>query len=129
QTIRIGIAGCGQRLATIARHLLNDTSLARQLEISALFDPSASAMEALRDKVAPQAEMYPDFQTFLAKSGVDWVMIGSWNCAHADQIVAALDAAKHVFAEKPLATTLEDCLRIKAALEGARDRQFFFGLV
>jgi predicted dehydrogenase len=56
-------------------------------------------------------------------------MVGSWNCFHADQIVAAMQAGKHVFAEKPLATTLEDCLRIRAAWQAAGDREFFFGLV
>lgn len=55
-------------------------------------------------------------------------MVGSWNCFHATHIIAALDAGKHVFSEKPLATNLEDCRSIEAAVQRS-DKMFSFGLV
>ncbi|HSI86120.1 MAG: Gfo/Idh/MocA family protein [Candidatus Methylacidiphilales bacterium] len=127
-TIKIGVIGCGQRLLTVARNLFQDNPLSLRLKITALYDPLPEAVETIRSEVAPDARSFPDVQSLLA-SDVDWVMVGSWNCFHADQIIAALQAGKHVFAEKPLATTLEDCVRINEALKAAGDREFFFGLV
>jgi predicted dehydrogenase len=43
---------------------------------------------------------------------IDLVLILSRNQHHADQAVAALNARKHVFVEKPMALTEDDCRRI-----------------
>ncbi len=50
---------------------------------------------------------------------MQYVMIGSWNCFHAEQAIAALEAGKPLFCEKPLATTLEDGLAIARAQAAA----------
>ena len=129
QKIRIGVIGCGNRLRCVARLLVSGTAQASRLQVTALHDPSPDAMAVARKEFAPDAKEFSSVESLLAQGDVDWVMVGSWNCFHADQVVAALKAGKHVFAEKPLATTLDDCLRIQAALRDAGDRRFFFGLV
>jgi hypothetical protein len=48
-------------------------------------------------------------------AGVDWVLIGSKNYLHKEHCVAAFRAKKHVFCEKPLAITLDDCKEIMDA--------------
>lgn len=126
--LRIGLIGCGQRPRTVARHLLADAQ-AKSLAITALFDPLPAAVELAQREIAPEAKVHPTLESLLADSGVDWVMIGSWNCFHADQVVAALKAGKDIFCEKPLATSLEDCVRLRSALAAAPERKFFFGLV
>lgn len=130
EKIRIAMVGCGHRPRGVARLLLAQaTPAAERLEIVALCDPSPEAIAAAHAECAPGARVFADVESLLNESDADWVMIGSWNAFHADQIVAALKAGKHVFAEKPLAITLDDCLRIQAALREAGDRRFFFGLV
>ncbi|UKI34912.1 MAG: Gfo/Idh/MocA family oxidoreductase [Lentisphaeria bacterium] len=47
--------------------------------------------------------------------GVDWVMVFSPNSCHRDHILAAFAAGKDVFAEKPLATTIDACKEISEA--------------
>lgn len=42
-------------------------------------------------------------------------MIASWNDAHKEQTVAAFKAGKHVFCQKPLATSLKDCVAMYKA--------------
>lgn len=39
-------------------------------------------------------------------------MVFSPNAFHHDHILAAFKATKHVFAEKPLATSIDDCVDI-----------------
>lgn len=129
EKIKIGVIGCGLRVDYgVLANIIAGKSKDR-LEITALFDPSAASIERIRSSVAPNAKAYASEAELLEKSGVDWVVIGSWNCFHADQVIAAVQAGKHVFCEKPLATNIEDCIRIQEALKAAPDRQFFFGLV
>lgn len=48
----------------------------------------------------------------VADKNADWVMVFSPNCYHKEHIIAAFEAGKNVFSEKPLATTIEDCKAI-----------------
>jgi len=57
----------------------------------------------------------------LAHPGLDAVFLVTPTTMHADQIIAALKAGKHVFSEKPLALDLADCLRVEE--EAARHPQ------
>jgi len=126
-TIRIGLIGCGGRIRGVAKHLLNSPQGGR-LAITAMFDPDTRSIEETKHYLGIEATTYASVEALLRDSGVDWVMIGSWNCFHVEQAVAALAAGKHVFCEKPLATSLADSLRLRDAL-AATDRHFFFGLV
>ena len=50
---------------------------------------------------------------------VDIVSIATSHSSHAELAVAACQAGKHLFLEKPMAMTTADCLRIHAAMEAA----------
>ncbi len=60
-----------------------------------------------------------DYGEILGDPEIDAVLIASRNQHHAAQTVAALEAGKHVFVEKPLALTLEECRRVHRALAGS----------
>lgn len=49
----------------------------------------------------------------LADPDVDTVVIATRHNAHAQQVIAALEAGKHVFCEKPLCLTLDELARIE----------------
>ena len=53
---------------------------------------------------------------------IDVVSIATAHDSHADLAIAALQAGKHLFLEKPMAMTSADCLRIEAA-RAAADRR------
>ena len=98
------------------------------IEISDLYDPDPGSVAASRE-LAPGAVCHSSVRELLGSSGAEWVAIGSPNSEHAWQVAAALDAGRHVFCEKPLATSVEDCKRIRDAVRRNPDRIIFFGLV
>lgn len=57
------------------------------------------------------------YEDLLDDPKIDIIYICTPNSQHADQAVAALEAGKHVFVEKPMVTTLEDCRRLVEAVD------------
>jgi predicted dehydrogenase len=60
-----------------------------------------------------------DYRWLLERADVDAVCICTPSEQHAGIALDALDAGKHVFVEKPIATALEEGLRMAAAARGA----------
>ncbi len=56
-------------------------------------------------------------EDMLALPELDAVSVCTWNSAHAECAIAALEAGKHVLCEKPMATNAEDARRMKEAAE------------
>lgn len=61
------------------------------------------------------AKFYPDIQAVLANESVDAVAVATPDHLHREPVLAALQAGKHVFMEKPLATTRDDARAIASA--------------
>lgn len=122
--VRIGVIGLGARMKQVLEHLL---PLDERLHLAAVCDPRPAALTDA-SRLSADVKHVADFRELASDASLDWVFVGSWNCFHADHVIAAMEAGKHVFCEKPLATTFEDCLRIRDAVARS-DRQFFFGFV
>lgn len=58
-----------------------------------------------------------DNRIMLDDPDLDAILITTRHDAHANQVIEALEAGKHVFVEKPLALTHEDLDRVEAAYE------------
>jgi len=121
--IGIGIIGCGGRLRGLSKMVIDYSD---QVEIVALADPNPASLAAAKQELNVQARTYATHEQLLADPGVQWVMIGSWNCFHREHTLAAFAAGKHVFCEKPLATSIDDCLAMRQSWR-ASDRQFVIG--
>ena len=63
---------------------------------------------------------YTDYKQLLADPEIDSVSITTMWDQHAEPTLAALAAGKHVFLEKPMASTVEDCRRIVDAARSSR---------
>lgn len=58
-----------------------------------------------------------DWRKLINRDDIDVVDIATPNHTHAEMAIAALEAGKHVICEKPLAMTLEEAKRMKAAAD------------
>lgn len=65
------------------------------------------------------AKSYDDYHQLLADPEVEAVSVTTWPAAHAEPVIAAARAGKHVLCEKPIAPTLEEADAMVAAAESA----------
>ncbi|MEZ6070294.1 MAG: bi-domain-containing oxidoreductase [Pirellulales bacterium] len=68
-----------------------------------------------------------DYETILRDDSINTVFITTRHHQHAPMAVAALEAGKHVFVEKPAAIDRAGLARVRAAVAAAGDRQYTVG--
>jgi predicted dehydrogenase len=78
-------------------------------------DVNPDYLESFRSANGTKPFTTTDYRELLARSDVDAVAVTSPDYCHEEHAVAALEAGKHVFCEKPLAITIEGCDRILEA--------------
>ncbi|HYW86623.1 MAG TPA: Gfo/Idh/MocA family oxidoreductase [Chloroflexota bacterium] len=112
-TLGVAVFGAGRAGASHARALagIADT------ELIAVFDADAARAAAFAETHGCHA--FTDLDALLRLPEVDLVTVALPNFLHEQATVAAASAGKHVFLEKPMADTLEECDRILAAVERA----------
>ena len=104
--IKIGAIGCGGMGLGIIKQLL---AVDERLQLTGIYDPNENSVKKTLEEIKPQPKVYDSYQNLVAEPEIDWVMIASWNNFHKEQTVAAFEAGKHVFCQKPLATNIDDC--------------------
>lgn len=77
-------------------------------------DPSPQALAELA-KVAPLDRLVSDYRELLDDRTIDVVDVCAPSALHAEIVIAALAAGKHVLCEKPMATSKADAAAILAA--------------
>ena len=123
--VAVGIAGLGRLGARHARMLATRVPEAALVAAcSPVGEERAWAAETLG-----VGATYPTFAELLAHPGLDAVVLATPTSEHATQIIAALDAGKHVFSEKPTSLSLEDCLRVEGAAAAHPGRVVLIGYV
>ena len=97
----------------------------------AVADPAPGAAASLIERVSPDARPYTDALELIADPNVEAVLVSTPASTHTDLVVAAAEAGKHVFCEKPMALTLEDadraigaCAANNVALQVGFNRRF-----
>ena len=115
-SLRIGIAGLG-RLGQ--RHARNLAFRVQGASLAAACSPVPAELAWARELGVER--LHADYAELLRDPSIDAVFLVTPTSLHADQIVAALRAGKHVFCEKPLSLDVGDCARVEQ--EAARHPQ------
>ncbi len=108
--IRYGIIGTGMMGCEHARYL---TMLPGAI-VSAIADPHEPSRIAAQAIVGPDVALHTDYREMLAAAPVDALVIATPNHTHRAVLEDVLPTGKHVLAEKPLCTTVEDCRAVTA---------------
>jgi len=113
--VKIGLIGAGRMGQVFAHHLAFSVA---EADFVALADADdATAQEAARRFGVAAA--YHDYHELLANPDIEAVVIATPTHTHPEVIAAAAKAGKHIFSEKPLALTLDECQAAIAAVETA----------
>ena len=111
--IGVGIIGCGGMGAALAQGLAGLDSA----QVVAAYDEAPERAKELAAKHGGKA--CASLGELLGDRGVQAVAVASPQVAHAANTVAAAKACKHVFCEKPMAVTLDQCDAMIAACADA----------
>ena len=114
ESVNIALVGCGKMgrgHATRAKEI-------PELSFMAYVDVvEAAAQQACGDFGG--SYYTTEFDRVLMDDGIDAVLIATHHDSHAPLSIRAAQAGKHIFLEKPMALTIEECLSIEEAVERA----------
>src|SRR6201997_5023486 len=108
--MRVGIIGCGN----ISDIYVRNAKLFRDIEMVACADINPAAAERLANKYSLREA---DVSTLLAADDIEIILNLTLPVTHAEVSRAAIAAGKHVYSEKPLATSLQDGVALMEAAE------------
>jgi len=123
--IRIGSVGLGRLGLQHAENIANRIVGAELIALCDVDEPKLN-------KVADQLEVpyrYTSFEKMLENKDIDAVVLVSPSALHSKQIADALASGKHVFSEKPLGTTIEQCKIAEKSVEAHPDLVFTLGFM
>ena len=117
---RIALIGTGSR----GQYHIHNLLLIPHARIVALcdcYEPNLQAAAAL----CPGAKLYRDYRKLLEDKDIDGVIISTPLGSHAAITLDALSAGKHVFSEKAMARTLDECKAVYDAYRKS-DKVLYF---
>ena len=103
--IRVCLIGCGRAGMIHARSYAGRVQGA---ELIAMCDPVEAGLKAALEEI-PVKYSYTDYREALKNDEIDAVVVVTPTQFHRDIVVAAAEAGKHVFCEKPMASSPEEC--------------------
>ncbi len=97
------------------RLLLDSVEKSSSLGFGGVFSRSAENRQEIINEYGGKS--YDSYEAFLKDSEIEGVLLPTPHFLHHPQAMAAMNAGKHVFVEKPMANTVEECEELKALAE------------
>ncbi len=120
-TLNVGVIGCkGMGFSDLSSLLkVRGTRCVAMCDVDAAVLAERAA--TITERTGGRPALYEDYRALLDNPDVDAVIIGTPDHWHCLQMIDACDAGKHVYVEKPLANSVEECERmIKAQTRHAK---------
>ncbi|MBL8171454.1 MAG: Gfo/Idh/MocA family oxidoreductase [Acidobacteria bacterium] len=123
-SLGLGIIGCGGRGNYDGGEFLNNTDV----RVTALMDVFEDRLQSTRANLSKQSEAkgrpaipeanlfkgHKSYEKLVQSKDVDLVLVTSPPYFHPEHLEAAVSAGKHVYLEKPVATDVTGCLKVKS---------------
>jgi myo-inositol 2-dehydrogenase/D-chiro-inositol 1-dehydrogenase/scyllo-inositol 2-dehydrogenase (NAD+) len=123
--VRICVVGMGRAGTLHAKNLLDQIP---QSELIAVVDSVPSQLQNAMSELKGKARGFTSLTEALEKVDFDAAIIATSTFAHAGLIEEAARGGKHIFCEKPLAVTLEECARVIEVVKSS-NMKFQIGFV
>lgn len=111
----VGVKGMG---GGHLRNLAGEMTQNDNVQVVAICDVWSKARAvACKNNNLPESAAYPHFDKMMAGAGkdIDAIVVATPDHWHAALSIAALQAGKHVYVEKPMTHTLEEAFKMQAA--------------
>ncbi|MCS7316604.1 MAG: Gfo/Idh/MocA family oxidoreductase [Bryobacterales bacterium] len=119
-TVRIAFVGTGNRGTYLLRTMLQIPGV-QVVAVCDIVEERAAKAAELVSQAGGSARVWTDFRKMLdEQKDIDAVVQATPDYTHRDVNIAILEVGKHLYAEKPLALTPEDCRMIVRAAEQAK---------
>ncbi|MDD2381398.1 MAG: Gfo/Idh/MocA family oxidoreductase [Mariniphaga sp.] len=117
EKVHVGLIGCRSMGFSDLQSFLKEGN---NVECIALCDVDSKILESRAADVEKLTKkrpaVYSDFRKMLENSEIDAVILGTPDHWHAHQMIMALESGKHVYVEKPMGHSIEECYAmVKAA--------------
>jgi predicted dehydrogenase len=109
--LRFALIGCGSFGKQLGRYLLEVG------KIGAVCDVDAARAKRTAEELGLDVPIDTDFRQTVGRDNLDAVAITAANFAHGEITLAAAQAGLHVFCEKAMARTTDECWRMVRACE------------
>ncbi|WP_020599099.1 Gfo/Idh/MocA family protein [Spirosoma panaciterrae] len=121
EKLQIGVIGCnGMGWSDLRSHLLqSDVECIAMADVDqSVLDKRAADVETMQHK---RPQLFKDYRKMLENKDLDAVIIGTPDHWHCMAMIDSLSAGKHVYCEKPLANSIEECnLMLGAAKKSSK---------
>ena len=118
--VRVAFIGTGNRGSYLLRNMLKVPGV----RVVAMCDIDPARVKAAVDAVTAAGgaapETYSEYRKLLDRKDIDAVVIATPVDLHKEMAVAALEVGKHVYCEKPMALTPEECRMVTNAAASAK---------
>lgn len=101
--IGVGIIGAG-RVSGGHAHAVQNVS---RTGLKAVAEVDKTKLEAFANKY--KCDAYQDYKELIARDDIQLVMVGLPHGVHGKFALDAAEAQKHIFMEKPMAISVEEC--------------------
>lgn len=113
--LRIGLIGAWGLRGKLAKYAEDQFD---EVSVVGAADINEASLQAFREYYGDHTFLTDNYRELLDRSDIDAVFIITPDYCHEEQTIAALQAGKHVYLEKPMAITTAGCDRIlKAAFD------------
>jgi len=117
EKLNVAIIGCSAQGGTDARQAMRHPNVNIVALCDVVPDRTARLIEEMKKQNRPDAPVFDDFREMFDKMGkkIDACTIGVPDHAHFPISMLAMSLGKHIYVEKPLAHTFEECELMMAA--------------
>lgn len=103
--VKVCLIGCGRAGMIHARSYSGNV---KDAQLIAICDPSEENLKAAQEEVDVRY-VYKDYKDVMENDEIDAVIVVTPTKFHHEVVIAAANAGKHVFCEKPMAINEEEC--------------------
>ncbi len=111
--VRAAVVGIGFQPSSASAKHSKAIKLGSELKLVTCYTRSEEKRKRFANENGCESEQ--SYDAVLDRKDVEAIILSTPNSTHADLAIQAIESGKHVLIEKPLATSVKDCVRIREA--------------